>query len=470
MVCGDKEHIRALNYSLRALRKFTSFRILVVTDSLRNEQPIDHPVDDVLDIRTPFLFDNHQASIYLKTGLHKFLSLKDNIYCYLDGDVIALNHRVNEIFDFYLSPIIFSSDHCKLNAFSSAAVYCRCNEKPQALQSALEKYESKYKKNEVIIERLLHKWRQSTVAIELDSALAHWYNRDLTAADKEKRGVLLDLTKPGTPLVALIKNYLFRVFPAYRRSLFSRVWKDRNGKILIDESSRFYDFMRTKGFVFNRKTKAWETLAGVPINRPFESFEDFFNQHGYRYDIASDRWYTSDDTIFVVNRTLEVEKDTGYHFINESNQWVDDEGNVVFSEECDHLALEIEKQFQVNVSVKNWQHWNGGVFVFNDQSVSFMETWHQFSLRAFSLPYWKTRDQGTLIASVWKLGLQNHPLLPIEFNFLADYNHPTMTYEGRLAFRTRLGAPLVKPSFIHIYHNWGNPDWNVWNDVDKHLQ
>jgi hypothetical protein len=94
-----------------------------------------------------------------------------------------------------------------------------------------------------------------------------------------------------------------------------------------------------------------------------------------------------------------------------------------------------------------------------------LDTWHQLTLDAFSLPYWKTRDQGTLIATVWKFVLQDHALLPMEFNFIADYHHPTMTYEGDLRFRLDAEKPNISPCFVHIYHHWGNENWRLWRDV-----
>jgi hypothetical protein len=48
----------------------------------------------------------------------------------------------------------------------------------------------------------------------------------------------------------------------------------------------------------------------------------------------------------------------------------------------------------------DWQHWNGGVFLFDDSSVEFLSSWHEKTvMRIFDLPNWKTRDQGTLIAT-----------------------------------------------------------------------
>lgn len=469
VVCGGKEHINTLNFSLKALRRFSNIPILIVTDLRRNEALIQHTQGQIIDVQTPTEFDNHQASIFLKTGLHRFLPMDDANYCYLDSDVIALSNQVNQVFDHFVEPITFCSDHCRVDEFSSSAVKCGCDEKPSALQDALLKYEHLYMKNEEKIAQLLREWRKSKIAIELDSALSHWYNANLTAESREQRERLLELTKPGTPPTTLLMNYLFKVLPNYRRSLFEKVWKTRSGQVLIDESLRFHQYMKSKGFVLNRKTNIWQTGNGHPVNRPFDSFDKFFKGHGYYYKRKSDRWYTLSDELFAVNRTLEVEKETGYRYIEENQVWVDKEGNTVFNNRCNHLHKAIGNQFGIRVRNRNWQHWNGGVFLFNQDSLGFMDTWHQLTLDTFSIPYWKTRDQGTLIATAWKHNLENHPLIPIEYNFIADYNHASMVYEGDCVFRLKANAGKIKPHFIHIYHHWGDSDWAVWNDVHNRV-
>ena len=125
VVCGAKEHTDTLQCALKALRKYSQTEIVVVTDSIRNEAVIEW--DNIVDIRTPEKYDNHQASIYLKTGLHHFLP-SGKLYCYLDTDVIAVNPTVDTVFEQYQYPITFAPDHCTMNHFSPAAVRCKCQE------------------------------------------------------------------------------------------------------------------------------------------------------------------------------------------------------------------------------------------------------------------------------------------------------------------------------------------------------
>ena len=86
-----------------------------------------YEVITIIDIETPREFNNHQASIYLKTAINKFLE-KGNNYCYLDGDIVAVDPKVDEIFNHFVSPVSFGSDHCKINEFSPHAINCSCEE------------------------------------------------------------------------------------------------------------------------------------------------------------------------------------------------------------------------------------------------------------------------------------------------------------------------------------------------------
>ena len=139
VLCGDSEYIDTLHYSLKALSRFSKCEILVITDLSRNAAAIEWP--NIIDVRTPVAFDNHQASIYLKTGLHKFLP-QGRRYCYLDTDVVAVSRDVDSIFDRYIAPITFAADHSRLGDFSPYAVRCGCLERYQmefrVLQEKLE--------------------------------------------------------------------------------------------------------------------------------------------------------------------------------------------------------------------------------------------------------------------------------------------------------------------------------------------
>ncbi|OJV30832.1 MAG: hypothetical protein BGO32_10080 [Bacteroidetes bacterium 37-13] len=378
VVCGSKEHIDTLHFSLKALKKFSKNKIIVLTDSMRNEIPIAH--DNVIDIKTPEHFNHHQASIYLKTGINKFLP-QGNLYCYLDTDVVALSSRVDDIFSFYIAPISFTSDHCKIDVFSPSAVNCGCKEN--------------YDKGKA----------------ELDSIYEKFYKINLNG-----RSVLKDID--STVLKSKSNKFVY---------LFH--------KLQYALPLKYY-YLNSK-YKFHKKEQSWYTNKGQRLTFP--------------------------NSAEVVSK---IEDLIGFTYDFKKHEWFDREGNSLSVLSCEHLLTYIEKKFAVKISGRNWQHWNGGVFLFDDSSADFLNAWHEKTMLVFQDKEWKTRDQGTLAATVWEFNLQEHPLLPIEYNFLADYNNVAIIYENNLSFNLLKQQRTIKPEFIHIYHNWGDKEWQVWRDVE----
>ena len=98
-----------------------------------------------------------------------------------------------------------------------------------------------------------------------------------------------------------------------------------------------------------------------------------------------------------------------------------------------------------------------------------MDMWHQYTMLIFEDSYWKVRDQGTLIATVYAYHLQNHPLLPEKFNFIADFYKPEITVDKSKSSLLK-GNKIIKPAMIHIYHHWGDEQWDVWQFVKKQAE
>jgi len=137
---------------------------------------------------------------------------------------------------------------------------------------------------------------------------------------------------------------------------------------------------------------------------------------------------------------------------------------------CGHLADAIDEKFDVRVP-SDWMHWNGGVFLFGPGSAAFMDTWHRLTLEIFDDPYWKTRDQGTLIATVWKLGLQDQRCLPPQFDFIVDDNNPDLCFDRTTGYSLHESIPGIHPSFLHLYHaDLDRPGWNLAGDVEDALE
>lgn len=98
-----------------------------------------------------------------------------------------------------------------------------------------------------------------------------------------------------------------------------------------------------------------------------------------------------------------------------------------------------------------WRLWNGGLFIFDKGARDLMTTWHEYTVASFDDPRWHTRDQGTLVAAVWKHGLENHPTLPDVFNWMPRHS------PGDLDFS--------KHRFVHFIHGYGDASWPEWNRV-----
>ena len=129
VVCGPEMHTETLRTAVRHLGPLTSLEIWVVTDSTRNVRPIDpEGIHQVVDVATPDHFDDHQASIWLKTGIHSHLPVGE--WCYLDTDIIAVRPGVEEIFEHRHGPVAFASDLTisvnQVDRFSPWAMNCDC--------------------------------------------------------------------------------------------------------------------------------------------------------------------------------------------------------------------------------------------------------------------------------------------------------------------------------------------------------
>jgi hypothetical protein len=271
-VCGDA-HAERVNISLRFLKRFTRQDILVV--AARSSAQIHH--DQVMRLEPAAEYDNGQASILLKTNLHRLIGDRSGRCCYLDSDIVAVDSEIDAIFNMKSGPVAFAADHSRMRIFSRWAVNCRC-----------------------------------------------------------------------------------------------------------------------------------------------------------------------------------------------------------VSNECDHLLLAIKSKFGVEISEPNWQHWNGGVFVFDAEATDFMDTWHQYTRSIFSDPHWRTRDQGTLIATVWKLGLQRQAVLPRTYNYIVDAMHrvpdarrpslSTADYYIDHGYSFDASSELPRPHFLHFINgSMGARGWKNWDDAEALL-
>ncbi|HLS71151.1 MAG TPA: hypothetical protein VK027_05780 [Chitinophagaceae bacterium] len=376
VVCGAREHIDTLHFSLKYLKKFSKYPIWILTDSSRNEIPIVH--DTIIDIKTPKDFDHHQASIYLKTGIHQFVP-KGNTYCYLDTDIIALNSDINNIFKEYLAPISFAPDHCVINEFAPYAVYCAC----------LKEQEYRERLSEVMDKK--DKYRLSN-------------NEEIIEARREWQEAYENKNK------SFWKKLLFGF-----TYLFSR--------------NKFY---LTDTIYCDRKNNVWIKNDNIAFMHQINMF-DAAKEAGLKWNVFK----------------MQPISPNGKELWKPAN--------------CPHLQEEIYKKFNIKVADK-FQHWNGGVFLFDDKSHDFLERWFTKTMDIFKDSAWKTRDQGTLIATVWKMGLEAHPVLDKKWNLIADFYNPQLKWVDKNTLQLS-EKEQIKPNFLHVYHHFGDENWKFWKEI-----
>ena len=381
VVCGAPEHIDTLHFSLRYLKHYSANEIIVVTDATRNEIPVVH--EHIVDVKTPEDFTHHQASIYLKVGLNKFLPKGFN-YCYLDTDVVALTNECDEIFNYKKGVITFAADHCPMAEFSPQAVNCGC-----------------------IAENARQRKELEALIIKYDPA---WF---------------------VDPLILKKKNDTLEKFEAIKKN------KLRNLIVKIGFNLSRKQFKLDEDTIYDHRKKIWHDKNGR-------------------------------DIFLVPTMEDEVRKNSGYHWDDEKKIWLNSEGKNVYILQCDHLKDNIKQLWNIDVD-KNFQHWNGGVFLFDDESEKFMNTWFDKTMQIFKLPHWRTRDQGTLIATVWQFAMQDNPVLSARFNFIADDDNLNLKMDEQGNFSLDDFATSIRPLFIHIFHSFGKKGWAVWDYVCKQL-
>jgi 4-hydroxybenzoate polyprenyltransferase len=134
---------------------------------------------------------------------------------------------------------------------------------------------------------------------------------------------------------------------------------------------------------------------------------------------------------------------------------------------CDHLRRQLSSRLDVEVPA-DWCHWNGGVFAFGPEGQDLLERWHALAIESFDWPEWRTRDQGTLIATAWLLGLQDLPRLPAEFNFIvADPWVDDVQIDAERGWSLGPDGPWVAPKLLHLFQSGlDDADWDLGRDVE----
>jgi hypothetical protein len=147
---------------------------------------------------------------------------------------------------------------------------------------------------------------------------------------------------------------------------------------------------------------------------------------------------------------------------------------------CPHLREAIFCDFGVDVLTPDWVLWNGGVFTAGVEAQDILDLWHAMTVRCFSLPYWRTRDQATLAATAWQLGLQDAPRLPSRFNHVLDCHWGLMEeLRGSASLAElavwpdldlRQAARSGEIAFVHFVNQGaGRRGWKHWDEAEALL-
>ena len=428
VACGDAIHIQTLHFSIAMLRRWSTLDIIVVTDTRRNIIPVQHPY--IIDMPVDAALSHHQAAIYLKTCLHRILPLDDCIYCYLDTDVVAIRAEVDTIFDYYTVPITFCTDHCKIKAFS-----------PNAIHDVF--YDALLQKQEHL-SALYHRYAQEEVQQQAQAGL-HFAKTQQLKADFNRRRPLhaQPWRGPQAASILLSKGIFWLLYGWAWLSAWLRQQPAQHSQ---------------------RLERLHRRIFKMPLN-----FALFLQEQGYYFSEMDQKWFLAAGKFLYEENFIikKIESTSPFRWDDAAQCWRDELGNNISVIESDKLLQLIRQKFDVDITNPDWRHWNGGVFLFDWRSADFMEQWHQWTMEIFADPKWKTRDQGTLIATTWKMELQQHPVLPMEYNFIADYYHPALHYKGNLCFDIAYVQSNISPWFLHIYHHWGDASWPVWQDVAR---
>jgi hypothetical protein len=210
----------------------------------------------------------------------------------------------------------------------------------------------------------------------------------------------------------------------------------------------------------NKALQAWETLRFLWLRDRYSLDDRFF------YDPQKALWKNAKNEAILGSQKQLIRDLKGQVKWNRwQKQWVNTKGKPIWNVSCHHLIERIQSEFGISVQQPNWQHWNGGVFLFGPESQAFLDAWHKKCLHIFQQANWKTRDQGTLIATAWEFGLQDQILLPTAFNFLADANNEDLDFQEGQWFNQQ----PIQVHLAHIYHRFMDPSWPIWNRLSDHL-
>ena len=355
VVCGAKENIDELNFSLTYIRHFSDYPVFVVTDYKRNSEKIIH--DIIINYSTPEKLDHHQASIYLKTRLDKILE-PGLLYCYLDSDIVAVNREINEIFEHKKSTISFTSDIVDMRRFSCYAVKCGCMEKNRQRIELLDNSVSSYKKvlrewQKVHKKRIEIKERLKTLIVYWDD---HYKIKDKALLEKKKQ---LERLIPYWDENYRIKDEHLLQKKAYLESIigeWDNTYKERACQInsMITEWEVKY---KVTDPVLVRKRKALLKLLSVTKKQLFAYIKrSIILLLNYKWDKNGNIWYDrqANKLYDEWNEFDNYFRRKGYIWNEPSGKWMTPDGEVYFDKCNEFSAFFFNRGFIWNESDEIW--------------------------------------------------------------------------------------------------------------------
>lgn len=393
---GGEEHLARLRRAVAALRPRTAAEIVLVTDPSRTAGAL--PPLPRVDLSAPAGLSDRAAVIWLKTRLADLFPAGTS--CYLDTDLEARGPAVDELFAEFRPPASFAADltspGASLRTFSRHAVRCACHREGERLERFAAEVEDLTR---------FHARHAAALARLSDGALyrapefrgrrrfgrwGRWWRGEASGRSADGAVAWRQRFAGGRP-VEIRWRFAGEAWELERVGSSER-WLHPSGAQL-----------------------AWHLAAG-PVDAGDGHWESPSGESFRRLSSPAGEellWFADGRP-----RRRWVPDEQHPH----GGRWLDPQGRDLG--ECDHLAELLERQLGVAVPRRDWLPWNGGLFLFSGASRELLHGWWRDCERLWRAPEAIERDQGALVATVWRLGLADHPRLPQRFNWIVPPRHP----------------------------------------------
>lgn len=317
--------------------------------------------------------------------------------------------------------------------------------------------------------------------LDMDNRVYCYLDTDVLAIDKDADTIF---EQPFDPIGFCPDNITFDFFSPYAVHCPCIGLAEKNKKILNDAIGMYKaEYSTWKTFCNNPEGKALQTTLSVLEKHPYTHTATLLHYFFQKYNplsktirLKSWRQHKKDKAWYDINGNkvlypiedyeIFVHKKTGFEYHKTDKYWsLPGQPWDVTKPRCTHLHDAIERTFGLRITPENWQHPNGGFFLFDKRSSDFLETWHTHCMAIFKLSDWKTRDQATLGLTWREMGLNKTAYLPVEYNYIIDYFCDNVAYEPDKGFSKDGFKSCYQPIFVHVFHHFGDTTWALWNTL-----